>query len=198
MLLGFYEKEVVESLLNASSKYNFIIDLGAADGYFAIGCLINNMYKKAYCYEQSEESRKHLFSNSIINRVENRIEIDGIANNNFHVTLKGNGVDLKKCVLLCDIEGGEFDLFDDNVLQAFKHSTIIIEVHEWHENGLEQYKELKGRASMYFKITELKTGNRDLSIYPEVASLNDNDRWLLCSEGRHHLMTWLKLEPKFY
>ena len=196
MLLGLYEKEVMEELSKASKNYDYLIDLGAADGYYAIGCLVSGMFDKTYCYEISEQSRKHLASNSSLNGVSDKIDINGIATNDFFKGLLAKNVNLEKCLLLCDIEGGEFELFDNDVLEAFQHSTIIIEIHEWHENGLERYQKLRDRASRFFDISELKTTSRDLSPYPEVASLNDNDRWLLCSEGRHHLMTWLVLKPK--
>jgi hypothetical protein len=196
MLLGIYEKEVIDALAAASSTRDTLIDFGAADGYFAIGCLVNNMFEKTYCYELSEVSRLNLKNNAEINGISNRIDISGIASPNFYNELTDKGLNFEKCVILCDIEGGEFDLFTDESLKAIKQSIVIIEIHDWHENGQERFKQLKERAGKYFIVNELKTGSRDLSEFPEIADLRDDDRWLICSEGRHQLMTWLYLSPK--
>jgi hypothetical protein len=37
---------------------------------------------------------------------------------------------------------------------------------------------------------------RDLSTIPEMASLSDSDRWLLCSESRPFLMRWVHCVPQ--
>lgn len=196
MLLGIYESEVLKSLLDKPSDYKTFIDIGAADGYFAIGSLVGNLFDKTYCFELSEESRKNIKFNATLNGVQDRIDINCGASSSFYKDLISKEVNLSHCVILCDIEGAEFGLFDDAVLNGLKKSILIIEIHDWHENGIERFKELKSRAMPYFEINEIRTGSRDLSIFPEVAGLRDDDRWLLCSEGRHHLMTWLRLDPK--
>jgi hypothetical protein len=196
MLLGFYEKEVLDALASAAGTHNKLIDLGGADGYFSVGCLVNNMFTYTYCYEISELSQKNIKYCAELNNVSNRISINGMATADFYEALLGQNVDLSKCVLLCDIEGGEFNVFNEKTFEAFKGAVIIIEIHEWHDNGLEKLEKLKQAASRFFHITELTMGMRDLSIYPELSQYHDSDRWLLCSEGRGKLMTWLKLDPK--
>ena len=51
-------------------------------------------------------------------------------------------------------------------------------------------------AEEFFNVTELKMGSRDLSNIPELQKFSDSDRWLMCSEGRGELMSWLRLDPK--
>jgi hypothetical protein len=100
-------------------------------------------------------------------------------------------------VLLVDIEGGEFDLFDVKLFKALKGSIIFIELHDWMINdGDNKLAKLKSEASKYFNFTEITTTSRDLSVFPELRSFNDTDRWLICSESRKKLMTWLRLDPK--
>ncbi len=196
MLLGLYEFEILESLILASKNKKFLIDIGAADGYFAIGSLVSNLFTKTICYEISPQSRINLDANAKINGVRNRLEIFGEGKSDFYNQIIDLGIELSQCVILCDIEGGEFSLFSDVVLKNLKDSIIIIEIHDWHINGFEEYNELKTRASQYFEVQLLTTKSRDLSVFPEIAHLSDNDRWLICSEGRHKLTTWLQLSPK--
>ena len=49
-------------------------------------------------------------------------------------------------------------------------------------------------AKPFFKISTLTTTARDLSKFPELSNYADSERWLIASEGRSKLMTWLKLD----
>lgn len=196
MLLGLYEKEVTDILVSVKGKYKTLVDLGAADGYYAVGCLRNNIYKQAYCYELSTEGRRNIMDNAKLNHVSSKVQIFGLATIDFYRDLQNLGVNLSDCVILCDIEGGEFDLFRENTLKQLRSSVVIIEIHDWHENGKSKYERLKKHAEKYFKVFEVTTGKRDLSVFPEIREMRDNDRWLLVSEGRHYLQTWLVLKPK--
>jgi hypothetical protein len=197
ILLGLYEKEILDALISIPSTHRTFIDLGAADGYYGIGVLINNMFQASHCYEISELGRSTIRANAELNNVEDRVRIHGIAKPDFYSGLKAEGVDLAKCVLLCDIEGAEFDLLCDDTFEAFQGSIILIEIHDFLVgDGLSKLQKLKQSANRYFSVIELTTGARDLSGYPVLKTFHDNDRWLICSEGRAQLMTWLKLEPK--
>lgn len=196
MLLGLYEKEVLQSLHEVPASHRTLVDVGAADGYFAIGCLVANLFDTVYCFESSPEAQKKLSDNASLNHVQDRIEIFGAVTNTLPFELQKKGVDISKCVVLCDIEGGEFEVFDERALKALKDAVILIEIHDWHKNGTKRYQGLRERAEKYFNLTKLTTGSRNLSLFPELAGLSDNDRWLLCSEGRHCLTTWLRLDPK--
>ena len=50
-------------------------------------------------------------------------------------------------------------------------------------------------ARLESRLGLLTTGARDLSVFPELRRMRDTDRWLIVSEGRGQLMTWLKLGP---
>ena len=195
MLLGIYEKEVLESLQNIPKKYKTFIDLGAADGYYGIGVLVNNLFEKSICYEINEKGRVIIKENAHINKVSKKIEIRGVAKNNFYNELDKNI--LSNSVLFIDIEGEEFGLIDKNTFAAFSQSIIFIELHDWFfEDGLEKRKKIKNESSLTHITSEITMKERDLSIFPELKKFHDSDRWLICSEGRSQLMTWLRFDPK--
>jgi len=197
MLLGLYEKEILDLFDNLPASHRTFIDLGAADGYYAIGALISGKFDHSYCYEMSERGRKQLLHNAQINNVSNYLTIWGTAEPNFWKDLQRAGVDLSNVVMICDIEGAEFDLLDEPTLQAFQGATIIIELHDFiRKDGEQELRRLKGYAEKYFRVTEFVSGSRDPSAIPELKKFSDDDRWLICSEDRPQLMTWLKLEPK--
>ena len=195
MLLGLYEKEVLESIQNIPSKYNTFIDLGAADGYYGVGVLVNNIFEKSYCYELSEAGRKTIKINSMLNNVSDRVIIRGVACNNFYQDIP---IDIRnRSVLFIDIEGAEFDLCDQPMFKAFANSIIFIELHEWFfKDGDSKLKTLYKNSSFTHIAQELTMGARDLSIFPELIKFTDDERWLICSEGRGQLMRWIRFDPK--
>lgn len=195
MLLGLYEKEVLDSLKNIPKKYNTFIDLGAADGYYGIGVLINNLFEKSICYEISKEGRETIKNNAGLNNVLHRVYIRGAAKKNFYNELPSRV--LSNSLLFIDIEGAEFELIDKATFEAFGNSIIFIELHEWFfDDGKEKLRKLTDDSKSTHVITELTMGSRDLSVFPELKTLPDDDRWLICSEGRGQLMTWLRFDPK--
>ena len=195
MLLGLYEKEVSISLQNIPDRYKILIDLGSADGYYGIGTLVNGMFEKSYCYEMNVVSQKIMKKNAELNNVASRVLIRGLADKYFYKDFKNDEID--QSILLVDIEGAEFDLFDKNLFEKFSKSIIFIELHPWifKNNGREEIQKLENNAREYFTIEKITTTSRDLSEFEELKKWSDTDRWLICSEGRPKLMTWWRLDP---
>jgi len=173
-----------------------LINLGAADGYYAIGSLVAKLFKKTYCYEISTSSQKNIIENAKLNKVSNNVEVFGIATHKFANELINRGVNLSKSVVICDIEGSEFALFTKEVLAMLKRSIVIIEIHDWQKNGAKKLSKLRENAKRYFNISEIITGSRDSNNFKELALLRNSDKWLICSENRQFGQKWLKLEPK--
>jgi hypothetical protein len=194
MLLGVYEKEVLDALMKVPNKYDIFIDLGAADGYYSIGTLVSKKFRIGYSFEISAKGRESILKNATLNRVKKKLHIFGEAKKDFYLNIPKN--DLKKSVILIDIEGAEFSILDKNTLSNLKNSIIFIELHEWFfDDGEKKLNKLKSDAKNFFKISELKTSSRDFSVFPELSLFNDSERWLIASEGRGRLMTWLRLDP---
>lgn len=197
MILGLYEQEVLRLLTSLPVSYSNFIDLGAADGYYGIGTVFSGMFKTAYCFEASEKGRLVIQEGAKHNQVSDRVVIHGLAEKNFYELLPDAVMD--GSVMLVDIEGGEFDLFDAAIFEKFKKSLIVIELHDWFfPDGDEKLKNLLSQASRYFDIDYLTMSSRDMSLFPELVNLSDIDRWLICDEGRGRLMRWLKLTPKLF
>ena len=196
MLLGFYELEILDLIdrISKSKKFDTLIHIGAADGYYGVGVLINNLFQHSYCFETRELGQEIIRKNAEINGVSDRISIFGRATNGFDKLLRKEH--LSRSVVLVDIEGGEFELLNKDVFRNFQQSIFIIEIHGWIENADKKIIKLKEDAAAFFTITEMKTSARDLSKFDELRDYTDTDRWLLCSEGRPNLMSWYVLSPR--
>ena len=194
MLLGLYEQEVLKSLQKLPKKYRYFIDIGAADGYYGIGVLVGNLFEKSWCYEISPQGQNTIKRNADLNNVSHRIVIRGKADGGFDKEFSEE--DAASSVLFVDIEGGEFELFNSELLEKFRSSVIFIELHDWaFTDGKERLDRLRSDAEKYFQISALTTTSRDLSIFEELKDMSDTDRWLICSENRPRLMTWWRLDP---
>lgn len=194
MLFGLYEKEILDSISLTPNRYKVFIDLGAADGYYGVGLVASGIFEKSYCYEISSGGQIAIAENARLNGVSDRVEVRGGAGKGFY-----NGIDvdeIERSVLFVDIEGGEFDLFDEEMLRVFSKSIIYVEIHEWFfDDGFAKLSKLEALVRDYFSIKKITTASRDLSNYDELAEMCDNDRWLICSEGRGRLMNWWRLDP---
>jgi len=190
MILGLYEKEVMDEIILSAGKYQIFLDVGAADGFFAVGVLLKNIYERCLAYEIDITAQKNIRNLAKINGVEEKIEIFSEFNAQTLETQK-----IEKCIILIDIEGAEFDLLDQTTFLNLKRCKLIVELHEFGENSNQKISQLIEKSNSTHKFKFLETGPRDLSSIPEVRNLSDNDRWLLCSEGRPYLMRWIVFEP---
>jgi len=195
MMLGIYEKEVLESLIAAPSSHKTFIDVGAADGYYGVGMAFSGAFERCYCFELAARGRRILAECAKSNGVEAKVVILGGADCAFVERIPAERRD--KSVVLVDVEGAEFELLTENVFRALRGSIIVIELHEWlFDDGAQRLQRLRADAQKHFIVTELRTSARDLSQFPELDAFSDDDRWLLCSEGRGRAMRWYRLDPK--
>lgn len=195
MLLGLYEKEVMEQLLALSAKSNqTFIDIGAADGYYAVGLTMAKKFKKSICFEATELGQKVIAENAEVNGVAGQIEIHGIADD--AALEKISRQELEGAVVLVDIEGAEFEVLNRANLEKLSRSHLVIEVHNWIEGFKPKYERLLKEASEFFNLSVLKVGQRELPEIPLLEKFPDDNRWLMLSEGRPNRMRWLCCSPK--
>ena len=81
-ILGFYE-DVVTDFIFKNGPYDNCINLGSADGYFAIGLLMKKLTKKSICFEISSTGRESIIRNATVNNCEDSITIFGEADKLF-------------------------------------------------------------------------------------------------------------------
>ncbi len=128
-LLGSYEKELWPTIydLIRSNDYQEIIDIGCAEGYYAIG--LGKIFKtsKIYAFDTDARARKLCRQMAEINHISERI----------HVKEKCTSKTLKKFnfqgkgLIICDCEGFEKDLFNSENVQNLHNCDLIIETHDF-------------------------------------------------------------------
>ena len=194
-ILGTFESHVIAEL-NAISQENAgpFIDIGAADGFFAIGAVISGIADETYAFEIDASSRRSIAINAADNNVPSKIHIRDVANPE---TISDILKKERKAKILIDIEGGEYELLDDEFLDEISNCDVIVELHpRLVEHGTEKQEALISRLKNYFYVEFFQNSMSPTSGFPELVSLSDDKRLLALSENRAFEMWWIKLKPK--
>lgn len=193
MLLGLYEQEVVARIANRRKPWDLFINVGAADGFYAVGCLTSGIAMRCIAFESDPRAQEILRATAAANGVLDRLEIRGAAGTEDLLQIAPES----DTIVLIDIEGQEFDVLTQAALAHLRGTEVIVEVHEWavrKADDVERLVETARRAGFFLEW--ISTGPRDPGAIPEIAHLKDDDRWIICSEGRPRPMRWLRLSPE--
>ena len=195
-LVGFYEQQVQEKIIFLKKKFNLenLINFGSGDGYHLIGLLKNNYFKLGLAFEIEPFGRDQIQENAVLNDIKEKVIIFGSANfDDVSNTLNNN--QLKRALFLVDIEGAEFDLFNESNLSHFKNSILVIENHDF-------YREKASVESFFifmkkhFYLEILKNSSRNPHQIHQLDKFDDDEKWLIASEGRRQSTDWLVFIPK--
>lgn len=126
-LLGSYEDELHPALKSlASNKYSDIIDVGCAEGYYAVGLAMIFPETQVHAYDIEEKAldlcKKMASTNQTIGRTIFKSKCDKQELLSFKSVKKG--------LVICDCEGYEKELFDNEVAKSLLQCDFIIELHD--------------------------------------------------------------------
>lgn len=125
ILFGSYELELHPIIEEVASKgYDRIIDIGSAEGYYAVG-FARRSGATIYAFDCEPRERRSCRRMARENGVADRVHVGSWCNAR---TLKE--VVTRRCLIVADCEGYEVLLFSDNVITALKNCDVIIELHE--------------------------------------------------------------------
>ena len=196
MLMGTYELEL-HDIFNNWFKQNIknLICIGAAEGYYAVGMAKRDPTMKIIAYELDSHQRSQLAKVIHQNNASNVKVLKCCTQESLIKTLKDI---CSLTYIICDIEGGEFELLDPVRVPALKEAVILVEIHEELVNGCEEV--IRRRFVKSHKIFEVVNSIRKLIDFPSNFSalgnvLSDKTKLDLLNEGRASTMKWLVMEP---
>ncbi|MBX7105240.1 MAG: hypothetical protein K1X57_14250 [Gemmataceae bacterium] len=195
-LLGCYEKELhgaIEELIALAPAT--IIDIGAAEGYYAVGLALRCPQARVIAFEENEEGRALLAKMAAMNGVAERMTVRG------RCTPAALAADLGgpgRTACVCDVEGGEAELLDPAVAGALRNAWILVELHDFLVPGTGA--ELARRFAPTHQVTTIGQQPRTVADYPFPIPWA---RWLPLAYGSYHVqefrpapMSWLVLRPR--
>jgi hypothetical protein len=184
-LTGTYEHDLAE--LFRAERHSTFVDIGCADGYYAVGAAVAESAVRIQAYDLAKSARRVCTALAKGNGVEDRVEVRG----RFDLAEAERSV-LESALVLVDIEGGELQLLDEPMVSAFRRSTVIVEVHEHLAPGVS--RELPAR---FAKTHDVRRIDETPPPVPAVMSTwATHDIALALDETRPPGMHWLLAVPR--
>jgi hypothetical protein len=196
-LLGIYERElhpIVEAACGLGLQQ--VVDLGAAEGYYAVGMALRNPETRVVAFEADRAGRELLGQMVAINGVADRVEIAGRCEQaDLHDrTMRSQG----RTLIVCDVEGDEERLLSQASVQSCGITWLLVELHEF--LSPEIGARLTSEFASTHRITRIWQDARERAEFPfrslctRLLPTSYLD-WAV-SEWRPERMSWLWMEPR--
>lgn len=189
-LLGCYEQELHDFIEEAIGRVKMlkrpgiVLDIGCAEGYYAVGLSLRLPEAKVIAVDELEEALRITLMAAALNEVV--LET---------VSAKEFPYDLQPDFVLCDCEGAELDYLDPEKFPGLKNATIIVECHD-NPSHPHITSTMGERFSETHEIWIVAEGSRDPNQFEVLCPFDSLMRWVAVSEGRPCCMHWLALKPK--
>ncbi|HEY1378839.1 MAG TPA: hypothetical protein VGF55_18710 [Gemmataceae bacterium] len=193
-LLGVYEQEL-HPLIDAIVRLrpDRVINLGAAEGYYAVGLARTIPAAEVVAFEQTAEGQSLLRELAALNAVD-RIRVFGRCE---PADLQAELAPARRAVVVCDVEGYEATLLDPVAVPALAAAWVLVELHEFIVPGIGDL--IRSRFAATHRITEIPQVDRTRADYPYQSwytrLLPAAYAIYAVSEFRPARMSWLWLEP---
>jgi hypothetical protein len=193
-LLGTYEAELypfVESVLASSPKT--VIDIGCAEGFYAVGSARALPHAEVIAADLSVAARQLCSRMAKINGVAERIQVVGRVTRDDLLAFSAKPTGW----LIADCEGGEAELFDENIFKSFAGWFILIEMHEFLVPGVEDRLITEALKTHAVEVIDSVDDYRRERRWPRpsVDAVPKQLRHEFYREGRPGLMRWICASP---
>jgi hypothetical protein len=188
-LVGCYELEChrfVEEICR--HEYDQVINIGAGEGYYAVGLARRIPGARVIAFESHEKSRELCAVLGRINGVEARVEVRGYCDRE-SLNTRLNAESKARTVIVCDCEGAELDLLQPDLTPGLRFADLLVELHDFVRPEISRTVCARFAATHRLEVVESTT--RDPDAYPVLADLPADDREFLISEHRMRQMKWL-------
>ncbi|MBC8117660.1 MAG: class I SAM-dependent methyltransferase [Candidatus Saccharimonas sp.] len=194
-LLGSYESEIhpwIQEVCDAG--YSEIIDVGCAEGYYAVGLARRIPQARVYAYDTDEGARQLCAHCATANHVTDRLSVRAAftADELPGIPIRQRGL------IICDCEGGETQIFTEQTRHQFANWDLLIETHDFMDitistrlAGLFQDTHQLRTLTSLDDIQKAKTYD-----YPELSPFDLATRRTILAEYRPTIMEWLFLTSR--
>ena len=134
-LLGIYERELNPCVEEACALgLRRIIDVGAAEGYYAAGMALRNPQAEVIAFEMAAEGREQLTATLRLNGLAARVAVRGRCEPaDLRAAL---GTPQTPMLVICDAEGYERELLDPGMIPGLARAWVLVELHEFIHRGI--------------------------------------------------------------
>ena len=188
-LLGSYEADLHPHLLAFSKEeLDVIIDIGCAEGYYAVGMALLCPSVQVFAHDISETARAACLKMAEKNGVERRVNVGG----------EFTGSDFSrfsnlKTLLIMDVEGAELELLDPALFSPLKAMSIIVETHNMYRPNVTNTLIERFRETHDIQLVKMSTSS--VSVPEWLSNLGQLDQMIAVWEMRSGETPWLVMRP---
>ncbi len=187
-LLGSYEAELHTVLEDCfATDYETIIDIGCAEGYYAIGSALRLTEARVYAFDINPRARDLCISLTHANKVADRVEVLGECN---HETL--NQLISGRTLIICDCEGCELSLLDPSLVPGLKNSNLVVELHDFIDPRIKPA--ILSRFNATHEVSLVDAVERDPAAFPVLSNFSPLTQRCAVAEFRGEAMQWAYLK----
>lgn len=189
-LLGTYESELHPYLDHfAKAGLDCVIDVGCAEGYYAVGLARMMPEVTVYAYDTDEQARIACQALAEKNGVADRVMVGGeFAPDGFEAFAD------RRVLVMVDAEGAELDILQPEASPALAGMNIIVETHDVYRPGARTT--LLERFAPTHAVAQVLQQPKTFSSPPWFANLSHLDQLLAVWEWRLRPTPWLVMRPK--
>jgi len=193
-ILGTYELELADVMDAACERaYTHILDIGAGEGYYAVGLATRITNARIYAYEGSQHGQMMLRRMADLNGVADRIDVRGWCDAESLREL-GDVLPARRTLVICDAEGAEYDMLAPKQIPVLGGWDLVVELH--HRGSIRAPRDwLRNRFSATHKVRFIDVVPRDPRSIPELALIASEDRIGVLFE-RTEQYGWAVLEAR--
>ena len=194
-LLGTYEREVHPVLEKICRQpYTDIVNIGCAEGYYAVGLAMRIPNAKVYAFDVNQEAIRLCREMAALNGVGDRVITGAFCDPAVLKAIPFTGTAL----IVCDCEGYEKKLFTSEIVKFLAPHDVFVEVHDGVDinisSTMRRLFEPTHRIEVIESLDDIKKAKT--YSYPELEGYDLAYRKILVGEGRPHIMDWLFIESK--
>jgi len=183
-LIGSYEMELGPWLREVCSRdYRVVIDVGCAEGYYAIGLARSLLSAAVYAFDIDPLARRLCSQMARLNGVANRVKVFGEC-----TTKLLNEILVPASLVVSDCEGAEESLLDLNQAPSLREADIIVELHDHLLPG--ETQRFMDRFAATHTIALVTQQERAALAFQHLDFLSPPDRKLALSEMRSCRQHW--------
>jgi precorrin-6B methylase 2 len=189
-LLGSYESELHPVLVEFSGNgYNTIVDIGCAEGYYAVGFALMFPDAEVYAFDTNSNARQLCAKMAKLNGVADHIHIGDFCNEEVLRSIPLGD----RALIMSDCEGYEGSLFNWQLAEFLVNHDVIIETHDFID--IELSVKMRDAFAKTHRIRSIKSVDDiekahtyiDRTLEPYCRS----ERYRILREGRPAIMEWL-------
>lgn len=194
--IGSYEEELHSIIAELSSaSYSTIVDVGGAEGYYAVGLSLKFPSIPVHAFDIDPIARRRQAELAKLNGAKNLIIRKSCSHDILISTLQ------KTSLMICDIEGYEYDLLNPVKVPNLRFTDMLVEIHQF---GIESAATVRDSIISRFEdshtVSVITSTPRDPGKYRNLIhqfeGISDKEILTALDETRDGIQEWLWMRTR--